>query len=126
MRAQEKPRPSRKAGNSITTTDKRCTSSPSCSGDSSDLSRTPIGALRAIKVSRSLRKRGSETMAPPTSGSGASSAMSTKGSATKEPPLMSGIKLVQIGHILERLHADATIGIEEAFAVLAQHQIRLD
>src|SRR5579872_4746363 len=38
---------------------------------------------------------------------------------------MSGIELIQIGHVLERLHADATISVEKAFAVLAQHQIGL-
>src|SRR5690348_14492512 len=41
------------------------------------------------------------------------------------PNLMSGIELIQVGHVLERLHADAAIGVEEAFAVLAQHEIGL-
>src|SRR5438128_2053251 len=125
MRAQENPRPSRNLGNRITTTEKRCTSSPSSSGDSSAFSLTPIGALRARSASRSFLKRMSETIAPPSAGNGASSFMATKGSAMTAPALMSGIELVQIGHVLERLHADAAIGVEEAFAVLAQHQIGL-
>src|SRR5690242_9945142 len=139
MRAQEKPRPSRNLGNWITTTERRWTSSPSCSGDSSAVSKTPMGALRARSASRSFRKRVSETMAPPSGGSGSSSVSVVNGSAmitascaappnvscVDAPNLMSGIELIQIGHVLERLHADAAIGVEEAFAVLSQRQISL-
>src|SRR5690242_19724089 len=61
-------------------------------------------------------------MAAP-SGNAASSATVTKASWTNSPSLMSGIHLLQIGHVLERLHADAAIGVEEALAVPAQLQI---
>src|ERR1700761_3085738 len=125
IRAQEKPRPSRKMGNSTTMSDRRCTSSPNASGDSADLRITPSGALRARNVSRSLVKRVSETIAAP-SGSAASSATAVNVSAVNAPSLMSGMGLFQIGHVLERLHADTAIGVEEAFVLVAQLEVRVD
>src|SRR5665213_1367742 len=125
MRAQEKARPSRNTGNSRTTTDSRCTSTLSDSGVSGALRNTPNGALRPSSASRSFRKRVRETIAAP-SGSAASSATVAWTCSAKAPSVMSGIHLVQIGHVLERLHADAAVGVEEAFAGFAQFQIGVD
>src|SRR6201996_9382960 len=126
MRAQEKPRPSANFGNSMTTTERRCTSSPSSSGDSSGFRRTPMGVLRSSSEARSFRKRVSETIAPPASGSIASSATVVNVSAANASPVISGIQLFLISDVLERLHADAAIGVEEAFAVLAGCEIIAD
>src|SRR3569832_1209340 len=127
MRAQENARPSRWIGNSSATTDNRSRSSPSNSGDSPAFSRTPIGALRPSSASRSFWNRASDTIAPPLSGNAASSATvaNVSSAVTGLPPStrMSGIHLFLIGDVLERLHADAAIGVEEALARLAHFQI---
>src|SRR5271170_3269949 len=123
MRAQEKARPSRKLGKSSATTESRCRSALSNSGFSLAFNSTPMGALRARSASRSFWKRASDTMAPPLSGSGASSAIVVKVSATSASPVISGIQLFPVSGVFERLHADATIGVEEAFALVAQFQI---
>src|ERR1700761_6568267 len=129
MRAQLKARPSRNLGNSSSTRAKRPTSSPNACGSSSDFKRMPNGVLRARSWSRSFLKCARVTVTAP-SGSAASSLMRVNPSAasTARPSStrMSGIGLFQIGHVLERLHAEAAIGVEEAFAILAFAQIQVD
>src|SRR3989338_635196 len=79
--------------------------------------RKPMGALRARKVSRSACQRSRLTITAP-SGSWSSSPTVMKSSSTNAPFLMSFIEA-----LLERIDADAAIGVDEPFAVLADADI---
>src|SRR5690606_5299370 len=79
--------------------------------------RTPTGVLRARSVSRSACQRSRLTIAGP-SGSASSSPTVGKSGSTKTPFLMSGIEA-----LLERVDADAAIGVDEAFACLPGAEI---
>ena len=89
-------------------------------------SRTPIGALRASSVSRSLLKARQRHDRAAAFRQGASSATCAKGVLREAVnSLISGMPhLFPIGDVLERLHADAAIGVQEAFARLALLQDR--
>src|SRR6185437_4699401 len=77
-------------------------------------------------VAHSLWKRSNVTITPPSSGNACPSGMKMKRSWTNFPSLISGMHLFPVDHVLERRHADAAIGFEQAFARLAQLHIRID
>src|SRR5690606_10411478 len=83
-------------------------------------SRTPTGVLRARSASRSACQRSSDTITGP-SGSASSSPTVTNLSSTNSPFLMSFIEA-----LLERLDADAAIGVDEPLALVALADIGRD
>src|SRR5580692_10019506 len=123
MRAHENPRPSRKMGNSIAMAAMRGRSPFSTSGFSLEASFTATGMLCAKMFSRSLWKRSSVTITPMSSGNAFPSGTKMNGSFANAPFLISGMELFLIDHVLERRHADAAIGVEQALAIHAKFQI---
>src|SRR6185503_10687745 len=64
-------------------------------------------------------------IAPPASGSGASSDSMTKKSGLKSSTVVSGIHLFLISDVLERLHPDTPVSIQEPFALRALLEIEI-
>src|SRR5215470_3065705 len=102
-------------------TSKRSMSPAMSEGGWSLFSRRPSAVGRASSWSRLACQRSSVTITAPASGSGSSSFTNNQGSSTTPVALMSGIEL-----LLERLQADAPVGVEEALAVAAHMQVGVD
>src|SRR5512147_1302279 len=108
MRAWEKARPSVNFGNSISISDKRCTSSPSAKACSSFFKRTPTAELRPRNVSLSACQRFRLTVTDPSAGIAASSPTKRQLFGCRAPCCSRAIE-----GLLEGIHADAAVIVEE-------------
>src|SRR5579859_3335076 len=108
-------------GNSRTINSSRSTSGATSATACELPSRTPIGVLRARKISCSAFQRSNGTTTGPSGGSGSAAPTCCHGSAISSPFLSRGIDA-----LLERRDTDAAIRVEETLAIAAQGQIGLD
>src|SRR5262249_11895892 len=96
----------------------RQTSEASVSTGTGLASATRMGPGQANRAARASRQRAKFTSTGPSAGTGSSSASLCQGSSTIPFSLNSDIDA-----FLERLETDATVGVDEALAIVARLQI---